>query len=307
MGRQPLIPLQQLTGWAINCTLGAGRLLLATTQAALTEQVKTPTPSRQARPRLDGLFLAGLAIAFAAILIGIAASGVSLSYFLQPTGAVIVLGGTIGVMLITTPRNSLLHSARRVKELLAASDPDPEALIEQIVECARARRRGILALEPLIPKIDDDFLRKGLLLATDLTEATELRSILETELRMAERQGEADAKALEVAGGFAPTIGIIGTVVGLIDVLRNFSNVQTVGHGIGIAFVSTIYGLSLANLVLLPAAHRIRARVAENFETQELVLEGVLAIVDSTHPALIRLRLGSFVRQRAGNSSPHGA
>ncbi len=280
---------------------------MATTQAALRERVKTPTSGKQARPRIDALFLAGIAIALVAVLIGIASSGVSLSYFLQPTGAIIVLGGTLGVALITTPRNSLLHSARRVKALLAASDPDPEALIEQIVECARARRRGIVALEPLIPKIQDQFLRKGLQLATDLTEATELRSILETELRMSERQGEADAKALEVAGGFAPTIGIIGTVVGLIDVLRNFSNVQTVGHGIGIAFVSTIYGLSLANLVLLPAAHRIRARVAENFETQELILEGVLAIVDSAHPSLIRLRLGSFVRQRAGDSTPYGS
>jgi chemotaxis protein MotA len=280
---------------------------LATPQTALTEPATTPSSGKQTRPRLDGLFLAGLAIAFAAILIGIASSGVSLIYFLQPTGAIIVLGGTIGVMLITTPRNSLLHSARRVKELLAACDPDPEALIEQIIECSRARRRGVVALEPLISKIDDDFLRKGLQLATDLTEAKELRSILETELRMAERQGEADAKALEVAGGFAPTIGIIGTVVGLIDVLRNFSSVQTVGHGIGIAFVSTIYGLSLSNLVLLPAAHRIRARVAENFETQELILEGVLAIVDSTHPSLIRLRLAAFVRQRRDGAKFHGA
>ncbi|HMD49136.1 MAG TPA: MotA/TolQ/ExbB proton channel family protein [Bryobacteraceae bacterium] len=219
----------------------------------------------------------------------------------------IVLGGTLGVTLITTPRASLLHSARRVKELLSASDTDPGALVDEIVEYARARRRGIAALEPLIPNISHPFLRKGLQLATDLTDRAELRSILETELRMAERQGDADAKALEVAGGFAPTIGILGTVVGLIDVLRNFSNLQTVGHGIGIAFVSTIYGLALANLVLLPAAHRIRARVAENFETQELILEGVLAIAETVHPAVIRMRLGSFVREPAAASKPHGS
>ena len=217
------------------------------------------------------------------------------------------MGGTLGVTLITTPRASLLHSARRVKELLSASDTDPGALVDEIVEYARARRRGIAALEPLIPNISHPFLRKGLQLATDLTDRAELRSILETELRMAERQGDADAKALEVAGGFAPTIGILGTVVGLIDVLRNFSNLQTVGHGIGIAFVSTIYGLALANLVLLPAAHRIRARVAENFETQELILEGVLAIAETVHPAVIRMRLGSFVREPAAASKPHGS
>jgi chemotaxis protein MotA len=120
--------------------------------------------------------------------------------------------------------------------------------------------------------------------------------VLETELQMAERQGEADAKTLEVAGGFAPTLGIIGTVIGLIEVLRQFSNLSSVGLGIGTAFVSTIYGLALANLLLLPIAHRIRARVAENFETQELIMEGALAIADSAHPAVIRMRLVSFLR-----------
>lgn len=290
----------------------AETLLLATSQAALDpSRTRTTEPSTQAteqqRPRLDGLFLAGLLIACAAILIGIASTGVSLAYFFQPTGAVIVLGGTLGVTLITTPRASLLYSARRVKELLSASDMDSAALVDEIVQYSRARRRGIVALEPMIPKVSNPFLRKGLQLATDLTDRAELRSILETELRMAERQGDADAKALEVAGGFAPTIGILGTVVGLIDVLRNFSNLQTVGHGIGTAFVSTIYGLALANLVLLPAAHRIRARVAENFETQELILEGVLAIADSVHPAVIRMRLASFVREPGGTSKANGS
>ena len=261
----------------------------------------------QTRPRLDGLFLAGITIAFAATLIGVASTGVSLSFFFQPTGAIIVLGGTFGIILITTPAHSLVHSLRRVKDLFAASDPNAEALIEQVIECAKARRRGIVALEPLIPRIQDDFFRKGLQLATDLTDREELKSILETELRMAERQGEADAKTLEVAGGFAPTIGIIGTVVGLIDVLRHFSNSQAVGYGIGTAFVSTIYGLTLANLVLLPAAHRIRARVAANFEMQELVLEGLLAIVDTVHPEIIRMRLNSFVRRPSSAGKPHAA
>jgi len=279
---------------------------VATSQGALTRQTNTQRGG-QIRPRLDGLFLAGLLIAFTAVLIGVASTGISLSYFLQPTGAVIVLGGTLGVTLITTPRCSLLNSARRVTQLLAASDQDAAALIEQIVEYAQARRRGIMVLEPLIPRIPNAMLRKGLQLACDLTDRAELRSILETELRMAERQGEADAKTLEVAGGFAPTIGIIGTVVGLIDVLRNFSNLQTVGHGIGTAFISTIYGLALANLVLLPAAHRIRAQAAENFETQELILEGVLAIVDGLHPSLIRMRLGSFLRKPAKADGANGS
>ena len=159
-----------------------------------------------------------------------------------------------------------------------------------------ARRSGIIALDLVIPKTTNVFLQDALQLAVDGQNRQELQTVLETQLRMNERQGESDAKVLEVAGGFAPTIGIIGTVVGLIEVLRQFSNLQAVGYGIGTAFVSTIYGLALANLLLLPAAHRIRARVAENYETQELIIEGVLSIVDCLHPSLIRIRLSSFVR-----------
>jgi chemotaxis protein MotA len=132
----------------------------------------------------------------------------------------------------------------------------------------------------------------------DIGSREELRAVLETELRMRERQGETDAKTLDVAGGFAPTIGIIGTVVGLIQVMRHFGNLESVGFGIGTAFVSTIYGLALANLLLLPAAHRIRARAAQNFEIQELIIEGVLALADDVHPALIRMRLSAYIRQR---------
>jgi chemotaxis protein MotA len=237
-------------------------------------------------------------IALGAVIAGICATHVSLAYFLQPTGLLIVLGGTLGVMLVTTPRHSLVHSARRIVDLFAADEVHREALIEEIITLARiARRGGLIALEPTIQKTSNVFLRDALQLAVDGQTRQELHAVLETQLRMNERHGESDAKALEVAGGFAPTIGIIGTVVGLIEVLRQFSNLQAVGSGIGTAFVSTIYGLALANLLLLPAAHRIRARVAENFETQELIIEGILSIMDSLHPSLMRVRLNSFIRE----------
>jgi chemotaxis protein MotA len=185
--------------------------------------------------------------------------------------------------------------------LISATEVNRETLIDEIIDYARhARRGGIFSLQPLIPKATHALLRHALELAVDVSNRAELQSVLETELRMAERQGEADAKALEVAGGFAPTIGIIGTVIGLIEVLRQFSNLSSVGYGIGTAFVSTIYGLALANLLLLPTAHRIRAMVAENFETQELIMEGVLAIADTVHPSLIRMRLASFLRKPDG-------
>ena len=127
----------------------------------------------------------------------------------------------------------------------------------------------------------------------------ELQATLETKVRLRERQGETDARVLEVAGGFAPTIGVLGTVVGLIEVLRQFSNLPAVALGIGTAFVSTIYGLALANLLLLPIAHRIRASVAETFETEEMMVEGGLCLFDGIHPSLVRERLNNFVRTTA--------
>jgi len=250
------------------------------------------------RKRFDIGLLLGIFLAFGATIAGISASGVGLAYFLQPAGALIVLGGTLGVILVTTPGHSLIDCAQRVVELFSDAAVNREALTEEIVQCARtARKDGILALESLAPKASHTFLRDALILGLDVNNRAELKALLETELRLRERQGESDAKALEVAGGFAPTIGILGTVVGLIDVMRHFSNVASIGYGIGTAFVSTIYGLALANLVLLPVANRIHARVAEAFEVQELIMEGVLAVLDREHPALIRQRLNSFLRK----------
>ena len=271
-------------------------------------ELRDPPTERSGRRRIDLCLIAGILIAAAAIIAGISCTGVGLLYFLQPAGAAIVLGGTLGVILLTTPGHSLLHSIRRVADLLANRQVNRKALIEEIVYYSRtARRSGILSIESLLPNTSDDFLREALQLAVDLRTRAELQAVLDMEIKLAERQGEADAKALEVAGGFAPTIGIMGTVVGLIEVLRQFSNLQSVGFGIGTAFVSTMYGLALANLLLLPAAHRIRARVAENFETQEMIAEGVLAIVDSVHPSLLRARLNCFLRgtNKPRDMEPH--
>ncbi len=274
---------------------------MATTQAALSEEVRAYTSQDRARPRrrIDLFFVLGLVVALGAVIAGVASAGISVTYFLQPAGALIVVGGTLGVMLVTTPKDSLGHSIRRVLDLISSQEVNREALIEEIIFYARVARRGsMLSLEPLAPQAAHPFFGQALQLALDIGNRAELQTVLDTELRMRERQGEADAKTLEVAGGFAPTIGIIGTVVGLIEVLRHFANLQSVGFGIGTAFVSTIYGLAMANLLLLPAAHRIRARVAENFEIQELIIEGVLSLADNVHPSLIRLRLNAYIRPK---------
>jgi chemotaxis protein MotA len=250
--------------------------------------------------------LIGIAIAVVAMVAGTASTGVSFSYFFQPAAFLIVVVGTIGVVFITTPRNALWHSFRRTLDLFyPVCNAKREDLIEEIVVYARiVRTSGLLTIEPMTDKASDRFLRDSLLLAMDVKERAELQMALENKIRLIERQGEAAAKVLEVAGGFAPTIGVLGTVVGLIDVLRQFTSLSTVASGMGTAFVSTIYGLALANLVLLPAAHRIRAQVAEVFENQELMVEGSLCLFDGIHPVLVRQRLSSYLREGSVAGSP---
>ncbi len=261
-------------------------------------------PGRPPRGRrTDRWMIGGLLLGTLAVTAGIALSGAGLIYFLQPSSALIVLGGTLGVTLVTSPGDSLRMVARRIRELAARPVSEREALIEEIVELARlARRGGMLTIEPLVLKIRNDYLRNGLLTALDAREISELQVVLENELKLSERHGQADANALEIAAGYAPTIGILGTVVGLIEVLRNFSDVRSIGPGIGAAFVSTIYGLAAANFLLLPLAHRIHARVAEATETQEMIAEGVLCVFASIHPSIVRQRLAPYLRESAERS-----
>jgi chemotaxis protein MotA len=275
---------------------------LKTVKAAVEQTVarKEAAPRR----RLDFSMLAGILIAVIATVAGIAATGVKLAYFVQPTGALIVLGGTLGVMFITTPFVSLVHSVRRVGGLLWSREIDRSELVDEIMTYVRtARTTGMLALDPIIPRVTNAFLAESLTLAMDVQQRAELQTALETKIRMREREGEHDAKILEVAGGFAPTIGVMGTVVGLIDILRQFSNLASVANGIGMAFVSTIYGLGLANLILLPAAGRIRARTAAEFEANELIMEGVMSLYDGLHPSLVRDRLISHLRESTKKQS----
>ena len=262
----------------------------------------TPAPlSTPAKRSLDVWMLAGVLIAVAGTIAGIKSTGVNLGYFFQPAGALIVVGGTFGIALITTPRISLRHSVSRVMGLLRSHTVDREALIEEIISYAKlVRIRGLISIDHVIESSNHGFLRDSIKLAMDVENRDQLQTILETKIRLRERQGETDARVLEVAGGFAPTIGVLGTVVGLIDVLRQFSNLSAVALGIGTAFVSTVYGLALANLVLLPAAHRIRASVADAFELDEMMVEGGLCLFDGIHPSLVRERLNNFLRAKTG-------
>ncbi len=255
------------------------------------------TVAARVSKRIDLGMFAGILVAVTAVIAGVATTGVRLSYFVQPSGILIVFGGTFGVTLVTTPRHALRNAAARVFSLIWERPVNRSELIAEILACIRvARTRGLVGIEPMLEKIGHPFLRETLRLSLDVQRG-EFQTAIETKLRLRERGGEADAKTFEVAGGFAPTIGVLGTVVGLVDVLRRFSDVPSVAGGVGMAFASTLYGLGLANLLLLPLAHRIRATVAEQFETGELILEGALCLLDGVHPSLVPERLNSFLRE----------
>ena len=245
--------------------------------------------------RLDLSTIGGLAIALAGILGGLILEGGKLSDVSQITAALIVLGGTAGAVMVTTPTALLLAAVKKLPLLLWDSTVSPGSVIEQIIAFAsRARRHGIVSLEQDVDAIEDPFLRKALSLAVDGTDLQDIRRIMEVEIHLAEERGEAEAKVFEAAGGYAPTIGIIGAVLGLIQVMKHLEDIAVVGHGIAVAFVATVYGVGAANILLLPAGQKLKLRLQRTLELKEIMLEGVIAIAEGLNPKLIRSKLEAY-------------
>mgnify|MGYP005839373395 CR=1 len=247
--------------------------------------------------RLDFATVGGLAVALGGILGGLILEGGSISDVSQHTAALIVLGGTLGAVMVTTPMKTLAGAARKLRLVFFDPVSRPTELIEEIIGyAAKARKNGIVSLEQDAEKIHDPFLRKALNLAVDGTDLQELRRMMDLELAVEEQHNEAHARVFEAAGGYAPTIGIIGAVLGLIQVMKHLSNTEDVGRGIAVAFVATVYGVGAANVLLLPAANKIRARVRQATEIREVMLEGVVGIVEGLNPKLIRIKLEAYTR-----------
>jgi chemotaxis protein MotA len=218
----------------------------------------------------------------------------------QVTAAMIVFGGTLGAVMLTTPLEVLMGAARKLGSIFFDRAQPVDKSIEDIIRYAtQARKQGILSLEQEAAQIEDPFLRKALNLAIDGLEMSQIRSIMELEIEIVEQRGEAEAKAFEAAGGYSPTIGIIGAVLGLMQVMKNLANIDEVGRGIAAAFVATVYGVGAANLFFLPAGGKLRARMRGEVQLRELMLQGVLAIVEGLNPKLIRTRLDAYLVQPA--------
>jgi len=213
----------------------------------------------------------------------------------QITAAFIVLGGTFGAVMVSTPIRVLHGAALRLAHVLIDKTESPDAAIEElIVYATKARKNGLVSLEGEALEIQDPFLRKALTLAVDGTDLQEIRNMMQLEIETAENRAVAEAKVFESAGGYSPTIGIIGAVMGLIQVMKNLANIEEVGRGIAVAFVATVYGVGLANIILLPAATKIKSRIEWETEMKALKLEGVVAIVEGLNPKLIRSKLSAY-------------
>jgi chemotaxis protein MotA len=260
----------------------------ATASKAMASKVRSVRP--------DFASIGGLIVAAGGIIGGLVLDGGKISDIRQVTAAIIVLGGTLGAVMVTSPMSSLIRAAKGLKSVFFEEVIDMQAAVEEIVGYAsKARKSSIISLEEDLDKIGDPFLKKALSLAIDGTDLKELRKMMDLEIFQAEKLAEAGAKVYEAAGGYSPTIGIIGAVMGLIQVMKHLEDIDEVGRGIAIAFVATVYGVAVANLFFLPVANKLKARIHNDVQVKELLLEGVGSIIEGMNPKLIRVKLEAFV------------
>lgn len=246
--------------------------------------------------KLDIGSLAGVVVALGAILGGLLLEGGRLRDIAQFTAALIVLGGTTGAVLISTPLRIVISAQRRLFGIFQDPAIPLTALIDEVIGYATyARKNGMVSLEDLTDNIEDPFLAKALNLAVDGTDLQEIRKMMELDIDMEREHVEREARVFESAGGYAPTIGIIGAVLGLIQVMKNLANIDEVGHGIAVAFVATVYGVGSANVLFLPAANKIKMQMEAEIQRKELIVEAVAGIVEGLNPKLIRMRLEAYL------------
>ena len=256
---------------------------------------KPAKPAKKGGLRPDMATISGLGLALAGIIGGLLLEKGSIQDLTQFTAAMIVFGGTIGAVLVTMPLATVLHAFRGLSGVFFESASQTAETIDRLIQYAtKARKQGIVSLETDAAAITDPYLRKALSLAVDGTDLQELRKMMEIDIALAEHTAESDAKVWEAAGGYAPTIGIIGAVMGLIQVMKHLEDIKEVGHGIAVAFVATVYGVASANILFLPAAAKLRMKMNEATLRKDMILEGIVGIVEGLNPTLIRMKLDAY-------------
>jgi chemotaxis protein MotA len=245
--------------------------------------------------------IVGLLVAFGAICTGNLLEGGDLGSFLQPTAAYIVLGGTLGAVLVQFSIKALHQTLQHLSLMFFTVETyDLSKVRSQLLALsAKSRREGLVSIEQEVSQLKEPFIKRSLELVIDGFQAKTLRSVLMQEIAQKEEEQESSAAVLDSAGGYAPTIGILGAVLGLIHVMENLSDPSKIGPGIAVAFVSTLYGVSLSNLFFLPLAGRLRNQARQQQLYLELIMEIACSLADGEGPRLLEQRISAYIKEES--------
>jgi chemotaxis protein MotA len=257
--------------------------------------------SSMRKKRLDRGTVLGLVLACLAIVAGLLLDGGRIGQILQPTAALIVLLGTLAAVVVQFPLSTVREAAVALRSLILDTSPSYAGQIDKLVGYAlEARSRGIVSLDSKLASIEDEFLKKSLMYAVDGMAIRELRERMDVDLRIYEEKEGNVASVFEAAGGFAPTLGILGAVLGLIQVMQKLDNIGEVGKGIAVAFVATLYGVGSANLLFIPIAGKLRIRMRE----RQMTLDAVILIAEGISARALRENLQIYLDTKLRQPSP---
>jgi chemotaxis protein MotA len=238
------------------------------------------------------------------ILLGQILEGGNIFQLLQLTAALIIFGGTFGATVLSFPQDQLIAAVAALQRIYFTQHVELKELITEIVRYAtRARKEGVIVLEKEAKNASDPLIKLGLEAVSDGADPTLVRDLMETQLEQLEEQYKGAAKVWETAGGFSPTIGIIGAVLGLIQVMNHLSDPSSLGSGIAVAFVATVYGVGAANLFFIPFSTKIKMKDLHLFLSKRMMIEGILSIQAGESPALIERKLNSFILESGGSAA----
>ncbi|WP_456324314.1 motility protein A [Desulfonauticus submarinus] len=244
---------------------------------------------------MDLATIVGIVLSFG-LVAGAIVTGGSPMIFVNVPSMLIVIGGTIGATLVNYPLGHVLGVMGVIKNTFFAKGDSPTQVIERFIDYAnRARREGILALEPLIKEAKDPFLQKGLQLTVDGLEPQTIQEILENEISYMEERHELGSEILSIMGAFAPAMGMIGTVIGLVQMLQSMNDPSSIGPSMAVALITTFYGAILSNLIFNPMAGKLKTRSKEERLVKEMILEGILSISKGENPRIVEDKLNSFI------------
>jgi len=245
---------------------------------------------------MDILSIAGIFVGVGAILLGIMLDGGDIHSLVNVPALIIVFGGTFGATLLQYPPAVFVRSMKMLSWVLISKEMNLSEQIDKVIYWSLlARKEGLLGLEDALPNEEDPFIKKGLQLLVDGNDPDAIRDILEMDMDAKESMGLQAAGVYEAMGGYAPTIGILGAVMGLIHVMQNLTNPELLGQGIATAFVATIYGVGSANLIFLPIANKLKAHVLALTQAREMLAEGIISIAEGQNPRNIKLKLGGYL------------